>query len=252
MALHGTASQASSSGGGTSIVVTVSGISIAAGDIVLLAALWGTPTGNVLTFPTGFAAISGLSDVAINGSSLFAVRSWVASGSIPSTFTVSSNKSDVGELACLVYSGRNQSATFTATHATAAASSSPTVETYMLSVTGLTAAAGDDVVMLNGYDAGWPATNQQPYSLTVPTGFAHGHAFYGGFQFDPLITTADKVNASAGATGTLAPSLVMTTNNGGAITYASFLLALAQAPSAIVDGLSAALSPGGLELFPCL
>src|ERR1700722_5474181 len=118
MALRGTASVSNTTTNAT-VTVTVTGIGILANDIVLLLVQSGGSTSNTLTFPTGFAAITGLTNQAEGGATTQGAAYKVASGSEPSTYSVTANHTDFMTIECRVYSGRNTSTPFTATAKTA-------------------------------------------------------------------------------------------------------------------------------------
>src|SRR5260370_5572430 len=103
MALRGKASNARTSGG-TTVVVTVSGISIQSGDIVL--ALIAGGGGTALTFSsTGFSAVPGLSNQSQASAGTQGVLYKVAGGSEPSSYTFTSSASDFLTVEVRVYSG---------------------------------------------------------------------------------------------------------------------------------------------------
>jgi hypothetical protein len=227
MALRGVASQGNTSAS-TTVTVTVSGIGGTgpqAGDIVLLMVGGGGGTTATFTYPSGFAPISGLANQAVSGVGTQGIAYKVAGGSEPSSYTVTSSINDFQTVHCRVYSGRNTVAPFTATQASSTTFSGTSPETYAF--TALTAAAGDDIVLQMGNQY-YDGTNAPGYA--PPAGYGNGNSVFGAAQFSPVITASDKLNASAGSSGT----------NGGVITvagatnlgYGTFALALAAGAAA--------------------
>jgi hypothetical protein len=221
MALRGTAGQANTAAA-SSCVVTVSGIGIAAGDIILL--LYASGGGGTLTlsFPSGFNAISGCADgaCAASATSTTGVRYKVATGSEPTTYTCTSGVTDWMSLQCRVYSGRSATQ-FTATQETSGASAATPV-TYAIS--GVTASSHDDVCVLIG---GSPNNNSSGTSTyTPPTNFANGLETVSlTNQFSPILASSDDVNVSSGATGTLGGSMTFSTSQNYA--YRAYLVSMA-------------------------
>jgi hypothetical protein len=215
MALRGTAGN--SAGAVTTVVVTVSGIGIVNGDIVLLFAnVYGTAPS--LTFPTGFTVIPSLTQE-IGGNCALQVA-WKVASSEPTTYTLTSTANFYGSAQCRVYSGRNSSQ-FTATQTTASTS---LVLPNTATATGLTAANGDDVVVVYAVPLGGSADTM---AFTTPTNFAN-----------PLITQntstafvgclfgADHVGVTAGATGGIVTSVSDLLNTSS--TFGAAVLSLAQ------------------------
>jgi len=200
--------------------VTVGGIGIQSGDIVLLFC-------NFDTFPntiscTGFSVLVTNQQIGSGTNSTVVVLSKTAGGSEPSTYTINGTASDLYSAQCRVYSGR--SGTVTAQQTTnLAGTGAPPVTT---SITGLTAAAGDDVVLFVG---GSTATLTCTYSWTQPSGYGNSliTSASATTSFAPNCYSADNTNVSAGATGTLATTQTNTGPNN--IGYAAFLVSLAAA-----------------------
>jgi hypothetical protein len=209
---------------GNSCVVTVSGIGIQLGDVLLFIA--GTANNSkTFTYPTGFSAVPGLSNINItsNGGGTIGVAYKIATSTEVSASTLTATTSDSpGWLACHVrdYSGRNTSSPFSAvaTTATTAATGNP----LNFTLTGLTAVAGDDVVSIVGINNATEATTY----TTPPTGFANTALLDNGGNFNPNFAAADKVNVSAGATGSLTGSIA---TFGGSYGYAGYVISLAVA-----------------------
>jgi hypothetical protein len=218
MALRGTAGSAATSAS-TSIVVTVGGIGIQSGDIVLIFC-------NFNTFPntissTGFSILVANQNIGTANSAV-TVLSKTAGGSEPSTYTINGTASDLYSVQCRVYSGR--SGTVTAQQTTnLCGTGAPPVTT---SITGLTAAAGDDVILFIG---GSTSTLICTYSWTQPSGYLNSLVTSSSVttSFAPNCYSADNTNISAGGTGTLVTTQTNTGPNN--IGYAAFLVSLAAA-----------------------
>jgi hypothetical protein len=195
MALRGQATQANTTTN-ASVVVT-HGISIQSGDIIILTVNGGGGNANTFTWPSGFGAITGLTNIGLDtsGGCTCGINYKVAGGSEPSTYTVSSSATDFLTLHIRVYSGRNTSSTFTATAQTARTAWTGSGK----ALTGLTAAASDDIVFL-----AWYNNNGTGYSGYIqPTGFGNASQIGGVVTFSPAAGVADFVNNSGGATGSL-------------------------------------------------
>lgn len=247
MALRGTAFQANGSAS-TTCVINVSGIGIQQGDIVLLLMNGGGNAGQAnFTFPSGFAAIPGLAKQKIISLMAFQVMYKVATGSEPSTYTVTSDQTDFQCAQCRVYSGRNQTSPFTAVAVTApvAASATPISESF----TGLTAAASDDLVLFVGND-NTNVVSSDVYALTAPSGFSNVVNAVGNHQFGSVTLSADLVNHSAGATGTLSATET-STPTGRSMAYAGFLISIATAANTPgLRGQASASFASGVNSYP--
>ena len=216
MALRGIAGISNSSTNAT-ITVNVVSIGIASGDVVLLCIQGGGSTSNTFTYPTGFTAITGLANHAVGSQSTQGIAMKVAGASEPSTYAVTSSSTDFESLVCRVYSGRSG----TVTAAVATASNFGTSPVTM-TLTGLTAAAGDDIVY-------FIAT--EDYQGTTPTygppsGFANGNVQFTATTFSPILLSCDNVGAAAGGTGTAGGVLTEGVLTG--LAYSGFQLSLAQ------------------------
>jgi hypothetical protein len=233
MALRGTAGQGNTTAS-TTCVVTVSGIGIQSGDIVLLVSDLGGDAGvNTATYPSGFIAVPGLSGIVINTSTALSIAYKVATGSEPSTYTVTSSSgsgADFISVQCRVYSGRNTASPFTAV------SSTPTVNSAInnipppltTAITGLTAAASDDIVLFVATDNSG-ASGANGLGVTAPSGFSNVVSTLGGVTFSPLIVGCDEVNSAGGSTGTLNP--IITAATASNISYAGYVLSLSSSGS---------------------
>lgn len=221
-ALRGTAQNALQ---GSSIPVTVSSIGIQANDVVIVFAAQGG--GNTLTLPTGFSAISGLTSLSVNGNVSCIIGYKIATGSEPTSYTVTSNGNDFFAAQVRVYSGRNTSSPFTAqaqTASTALSGASPT----SLAHTGVTAAAGDDISVYTCTDNS-TVNSGNTYNFNAPSGWANAiTAFLTGNNFAVPVGSADDTNAASGATGTITPTLTWTGSLPGA-DYGGYVVSLAAA-----------------------
>ena len=234
MAFRGEAAIASA-GSQPYLTVTVSGIGGSGpqlGDMILLAAL--SSGGSVsFTFPSGFNAISGLSQIGINGSTSFAIALKIGTSSEPASYQVSVGTSGYMSLDCRVYSGRSGAFTNVAETLSTDAGTAPAT----LNVTGLTAASGDDVAMFVGFDNGW-TNGAYTYHLSLPSGFANriDPLPFGAVTFGTLLGSSDYANNPGGALGTLQP--IFSSSAGSPdVYYGAFVLSMATA--------SVSVSPSG-------
>lgn len=223
MAFRGAASQANSSTS-TSVVVTVSSIGGTGpqlNDIVLFYMDGGGGGGtSTLTPPSGFSAVPGITQT-LNFNTQNMVWYKVATASEPSTYTATSNVNDFHAAQVRVYSGRNTSSPFTTVSTFHVSSGSSPMS---VDINGLTAAASDDLVIIGGLDNQSNGTTN--YSYTAPSGYANAQMGTVNVAFATASFGADKVNASAGATGTVSGSLTFTGTGGDT---GGWLIALAVA-----------------------
>lgn len=221
MALRGTASNVVTTAA-TSIVVTVGGIGIQSGDIVLLCCDFDTYPNTITS--SGFSVL--VTNQQIGTDNNTGVVLWKTAGaSEPSTYTISGTASDYYGVQCRVYSGRSGVVTAQQTTNLAGTGAPPVT----LSITGLTAAAGDDVVLfVVGSSTNTAASS---FSWTQPSGYGNSVVSANTVAYTPNLYSADNVNVSAGATGTLSAT---PTNNGPAnIGYAAFLISLQVAATSV-------------------
>jgi hypothetical protein len=217
---------------GASCAVPVSSIGIQLGDLLLFFA--GTAnSGKAFAYPSGFSAVPGLSNIncTLNGSAAtFGVAYKVATSTEVAASTLSVSTTDspgwmVGHVRA--YSGRNTSSPFSAVASTAdtAASGNP----LAFSLTGLTAIAHDDIVC--GIII---SNNTQTNSTfdTPPAGFADG-VVLDQSGFNPNLGFCDRVDAAAGATGTLTGDIA---TFGGTYGYGGYVISLAKSASGVVPG----------------
>jgi hypothetical protein len=228
MALRGVATQANTTSTTTG-VVTVSGIGGTgplSGDIVFLCVNWGGGGGATFTYPSGFAAVTNCPNANVacgNGSGTSGIAWKLAGAGEPSTYTVTSTQNSWGTVHCRVYSGRAASPFVVAPVATGPVGS--VVQPVTLSITGLTANAGDDVVLFVPNQS-LPNTTDT-LSFTPPTGFGNSSiAVAAGVSFSAAIMACDYVNYPGGATGTLGGTLNDT--EGHTTGYEAYLISLAQ------------------------
>lgn len=203
----------------TTIAVSVNTIGIQQNDIVLLVGLQGGSGTLTPTFPSGFNAIPSLSNVNVNGSTLFAAYK-VATSSEPSSYTVTPGNSSTGTLHCRVYSGRNTSTTFTAVASTGA--QGPTTLPVTYNASAVTAAANDDVAAFYFTE---PPNSSDTFTFGTPSGFANGLTSTSGTIWVPGAFSADHVNVSAGTTGSIGSAASDT--DGKSIMWAAYTLSLA-------------------------
>ena len=214
-------------------VVNVAGIGIQNGDIVLLCAIGNPPA--TPAFPVGFNTPTGLSNGSVAGDSSGTTSiAWKVASGEPTSYTVTGfNASGNAAVQCRVYSGRAASQ-FTATSQTATSANFNYPGAF--SLTGLTAAAQDDVcafVCVSGI-----GSTGHTYSLSVvPTGFANTDFTQNNnaFPYFPYIVGIDDVNVSAGATGAIAGTLA-DTGSGINQQYMGYVLSLAAPASSLLMG----------------
>ena len=234
MAVRGTVASASSSSTQT---VTVTPIGIQLNDIVLLSVC--SFAGNTPTFPSGFAQVPGTSPAVNDGSAALYAFYKVATATEVAASTLSATGASFGgAINCVVLSGRNTSSPFTTQSQTNHAAAAFPVT---FSITGLTAAAGDDVVVFVGQDL-TAGTTAATLSYTPSGGFTNGT-----LGNDTVDTNAEwlassvSTNVSAGATGTIAGSIAVTSGAGpGQTGYLAQVISIASgALPAISDGTTA-------------
>jgi hypothetical protein len=196
----------------SSQAITYSGAgNIQVGDLLILCTIYNPGGSATITDPAGWTQGStvGLSDVFVNAAQYFHVAVKIAAagdvGTPTYTTTFSSAPGFVNQT-LIALSGRINSsiaAAFGNVAATAAGARAATPYTY--SITGLTALAGDDViVLLGGMDI-----DVANASWTAPiTGYtAQLAAFDPSDVNSPPLFSLTKLNVSAGATGTLSATI---------------------------------------------
>ena len=208
MALRGVAGQVNTTTAST-CVINVAGISIQAGDVVLLVMLCGGGTTSTFTCP-GFSAATGA--IQGNGGATFQVLMKTAGASEPSTYTVSSTITDFISVHARVYSGRSGSATTQAAIAFNASASPFTFASQTFAP-----AANDDVVFLGAIPA---VGNLGTVAYTPGTGFANGNLYTSAASsFTCGMLGSDYVNNPGGSAGFLGGSYTYTTGSGAAMGY---------------------------------
>lgn len=203
----------------------IHGLTILANDIVGIFANGGGAGNNTFTYPSGFNAVPGLSNINIDsGFNTLGIAVKVAGGSEPSSYSVSSSSFDALSLRGFVLRGRNTSSPYTNVATTASTS----VGTFPLSVsmTGLTAASGDDVVLLLGA-TGNASGAGEVQTLTGPTGFTDQGAGSGQNAFSAPVAYADHLNVGAGGTGTLTATW-SSTQTGSPLAYGGYVISFAK------------------------
>jgi hypothetical protein len=196
------------------------------GDQILLIYCISKSTANpTVTGPTVTSAVTDMNVVCSQGTTTLGVKIWKWTGS-ETTIQLATSGTNFYAIALLAYSGRASSpllVTPAITGPVGVGGGTP----QSLSITGLTANAGDDLVLVIGGNQTNSTTDS--YSLTAPSGY--GNTINTEAAATNLVTqhgTADKQNVSAGATGTLTGSLANTGGEG--IAYGGWLISLAQAP----------------------
>lgn len=227
MALRGIANQSNTTTS-TTCVVTVSGIGGSGpqlNDIILLMINGGGGGTNTITFPSGFNTITGLTNINIGaGTDTMAIVYKIGTASEPATYTVTSSANDFQTVQCRCYSGRNTTSTFSATAQTNSTAAGNTPLTC--AITGLTAVANDDIVLLMG-NSNNNTVAASGCGLTVPSGWANESTGFGAVAFSTPVYGCDFVNNSGGATGTLAPVITASTLY-SVNAYAGYVISLAQ------------------------
>ncbi len=171
---------------------------VALNDIVLQF-IWTNGTTTAITWASGFTLIVEANGTGPNrdlGHSQLHVAWKLATGSEPSTYvnSIVGSINWQGFAAC--WSGRNTTSPVTASAATNA---SGTVSPVTYALTGVTAAAGDDLLWYPSEFGGIAGTAV----WTPPTGFAGRITYQPGGTTSPGQNLSTKDGASAGATGTL-------------------------------------------------
>lgn len=203
---------ASNSGSANNLTVTKP-TGTASGDILL--AFWTNAGSNTstITWPSGFTEEANASQASPDTTTI-RCASKVAGGSEPADYNIQSSTNDACCAAILAFSGRDTGAAITpvVTNNTSTLSTPITV-----SLTGVTAANGDDVVWM----AAPSLTGTNPGTWTPPTNYTErvdvAHTQYASMG----IATRDAV--SAGATGNLDGVLTGSSNAG----YGGFVINLA-------------------------
>ena len=191
-----------------------------AGTLVLAMMQGGTNVAT-LTPPSGWTAIPGCPQQVTGNVGTQGAWYRVFDGSEGASFTFQSNQSDFQTVALLGFSGRNTSSPFTATADTPQEfGASP----FVLVCNPVTAAAGDDVVILGG-NRFFNGTNAVSYA--PPTGFGNANCVYANVQYSPVAFWSIQQNVVPGSYGGAGGTITVPvdTNNQGSSAY---VVALAQ------------------------
>lgn len=251
MALRGVASQANIVSA-TTCAVTVTGIGIALGDIILFYASGAGSGTATITFPAGgatWARPAGLTKTN-NGSTggtfdvAYAVATAVEVAASTLTFTSNQNDFQTGHIR--VYSGRNTVSPFSFVGQNVL--TTPTSPPVAFTVPGGTAGAGDDIPLVFGLPS-TAATDTITVS-TLPAGFGNMGGVHGNTAaFSQSIAFCDYVNNPGGATGTLTGAINAT--SGATFGYGGYAISLAKGALNILPNAGAALlggnSPGLIQ-----
>jgi hypothetical protein len=192
------------------------------GDIIEVLIMGGGGATSI-TPPSGWIEVPETTGITTASGTLLNVFHHVFSGSDTTyTFTVNQNDFHGGE--ARAYSGRNTTSPFTAVSQTGPVS--PGTNPITFATTGVTAAAGDDIVIFNGVNGLGNTTQTLTYA--PPSGFGNVSAPALTVSFEQAIADSDFVNNPGGATGTLGGTL---TNSRGATAaqYGTYVLSLAAA-----------------------
>jgi hypothetical protein len=211
---------------GDSVTVTVSGYTINQNDIILaFCDMGGDAENTTCTFPSGFNAIPGLGALQTNSTNL-QIAAKVATASEPESYTFAMSTSDFHTIQIRAYSGRNTASIFSAV-SQSGQSEAEAATPISGSFPGLTAVAGDDVVLFIGGDNQSSDGAHGPFGLTGPTSFSNQLAVNGSANFSPVILSADFTNNPGGATGTLSPTITATTASSFSLSSMAVSLAAA-------------------------
>jgi|SRR6185437_14190101 len=232
MALRGHCGQA---GAASSWTFPYSGASnIALGDLIMVVTHQNggtgafTVTGPGATFTPG-ASLSPTLGGLINGNAWDVSVAIAAAGDVGTpTYSTSSTVgggSYVQQI--LVYSGRINSSVAAAfsNSAMTAGSANQTTATATYSMTGLTALAGDDLVIVNPINVGGGGLGQT--YATALTGYGDALATNGNSgATNPAMNALDLVNSPAGATGTLGVGVTLSGGTANNWYIGGFVIAL--------------------------
>jgi hypothetical protein len=207
-------------------------LNIQVGDILLLFANAGGTGTATITYPSGFAAVQSLTNINIaTGNQTAGVHYKVAtlSDTTAASFTITSNVSSWQTGLLRVYSGRSTTSPFTASAQTGPVNSVTNGSSF--SVTGLTAAANDDIELVFP----WVGTGTGDFLTwtTVPSGFAASGNVNAAGAFSEEFATANYVNNPGGVTGTITGTI--TDHLGGTQSYGAYVISLAQAPVPVIS-----------------
>jgi hypothetical protein len=171
---------------------------VALNDIVVQF-IWTNGSSNPITWASGFTLILEVTGTAPNrdaGQSQLHAAWKLATGSEPGTYVNSIVGSDSWQGFAACWSGRNTTSPVTASASTNA---SGTVSPVTYGLTGVTAAAGDDLIWFPSEFGGVSGTAV----WTPPTGFTSRITYQPSAPSSPGQNLSTKDSASSGATGTL-------------------------------------------------
>jgi hypothetical protein len=208
--------------GVTSLVVNAP--TNASGDIIMICGYFsGSVSAPTITWPSGFSAtVVSCGDT----SPFYAGNCWMAlawkqsGGSEPGTYTVTTTLVNTIDLISSSFSGRSGTQ-FTATQPTAGAAAHG-ASSMSLPLTGVTAAAGDDVAaFFLATNIGWSVTSN-------PSGYTTEATTSGAVADEGTMALLVNANVSAGATGTLTATMTAGTVDADGM---GLVVSLAQAMS---------------------
>lgn len=210
-----TASTASSS----STLSTSVPSGVQAGDIVLLLVGYDDVAGTVTSWPTGFEAFSGASDVNLSNDGHSVALAWkrlteADAGSYSVTLSVTPID---GIIIAAAWSGRHLTDPPVTTVASSSAANASPVS---VAATGLTAAAGDDLAFMASSDCNM---NTTAHAWSPPSGMTEAQDVVANQWSSGTAAYQDAV--SAGATGDKTGTLTLT-GVGATAGWAAFLIRL--------------------------
>ena len=231
MALRGFTSAWTTTNANSASITYAGAQNIQVGDLIILDTVYRAGGFHPVTDPSGFTPGANLTPPLAdqnlsNSNHHIAVKIATAADAGTPTYTQSGSYPGSWSQQLRVYYGRvntSVAAAFSNTAATAVGASGSTPYTY--DITGVTALAGDDIVVLTGSPFltayALSAAISGYGNLSVAQYVSGSQAFIGGL---------DRVNAPAGATGTLVESITASTQVGGLVPGA-FVLSLPAANS---------------------
>lgn len=252
MALRG---QSGANDSGTRVTnpsITYAGAgNIQVGDLIVLATCMDTGgSEGTITDPTGFTAGGSLSpalaDISIDtGNAYLHVAVKIAAAGDAGTPTYSTTFANAAFWAqqIFAFSGRKNGSIATAFPNQAATASSAEGNTPVsFNNTGLTASAGDDILVIDGLAFAF-GRGTATFAMAI-TGYSNALATIGSGNNTAALNALSLQNASAGATGTLSASF---TSVGGAQTIAigAFVIAMPAAAAAAASHFLSSLGVGG-------
>ena len=207
----------------TTLPLSVVTVGIQAGDLVLLLCTQegGTASPTCQDTADGFAQ---LVTQAIGGTLSSQTILWKIAAAADTSYTITPNGICDATIQCRAYSGRSSSTP--SNIATVASTTSTIGPTGSISLTGITAATGDDVVVFLMMQEGTGGPNT--FTFSTPTGFGNARTdqLLVAPGFTPGILGCDLTNASAGSTGSLTVNTTATLDTND--TWGSYVFALSQ------------------------